>query len=167
VSREGSDDYSKFPSVFPDFLWLLRDVTLTPTDERGKEIDAKTFLLVSGNPAIKLIYHLQYLMVFCFLQDRVLKPSGGFEEKPSDKVARALRMFFPSIDCITLPPPSEDAAIMQNIEKNEEKLSPKFKAAVPRVTDHIFSKVKPKTGYTTGRISCPIVHGGTLGYIAE
>jgi hypothetical protein len=80
-------------------------------------------------------------------------PSGGFEEKPSDKVARALKMFFPSIDCITLPPPSDDAIIMRNIADSEDKLSPQFKAAVPRVIDHIFSKVKPKTGYTTGRMS--------------
>ena len=47
VSREGSDDYSKFPTVFPDFLWLLRDIILTPTDAKGNEIDARTFLLVS------------------------------------------------------------------------------------------------------------------------
>ncbi|CAB4020781.1 guanylate-binding 1-like, partial [Paramuricea clavata] len=126
VSREGTDDYNKFPTVFPDFLWLLRDVTLTPTDAKGNAIDAKTFLL-----------------------DRVLTPSGGFEEKPSDKVARALKMFFPSIDCITLPPPSDDAIIMRNIADSEDKLSPQFKAAVPRVIDHIFSKVKPKNGYTT------------------
>ena len=53
---------------------------------------------------------------------------------------------------MTLPPPSEDATIMQNIVESEEKLSPKFKAAVPHAIDHIFSKVKPKTGYTTGRI---------------
>ncbi|XP_028409815.1 guanylate-binding protein 6-like [Dendronephthya gigantea] len=126
VSREGEDDYRKFSTVFPDFLWLLRDVTLTPTDEKGNEIDPKTFLM-----------------------DRVLKPSGGFEEKPSDKVAKALKMFFPSIDCIALPPPSENAEIMRNIEQNEDKLSPKFKAAVPGVTNHIFSKIKPKTGYST------------------
>lgn len=60
-------------------------------------------------------------------------------------------MFFPSIDCITLPPPSEDAEIMRNIEKSEDKLSQKFKAAVPGVIDHIFNKVKPKAGYSAGK----------------
>ena len=47
VSREGNEDYKKFSAVFPDFLWLLRDVTLTPTDARGNETDARTFLIVS------------------------------------------------------------------------------------------------------------------------
>ena len=60
-------------------------------------------------------------------------------------------MFFPSIDCITLPPPSEDAAVMQNIVASEDQLSPHFTAAVPKVIDHIISKVKPNTGYTTGK----------------
>lgn len=63
-----------------------------------------------------------------------------------------MKIFFPSIDCITLPPPTDDATIMQNIVTSEEKLSPKFKEAVSLVIDHIFSKVKPKSGYTTGRI---------------
>ena len=46
VNREGGQDYNNFPAMFPDFLWLLRDVNLTPTDEKGKEIDARTYLTV-------------------------------------------------------------------------------------------------------------------------
>ena len=58
VSREGTDDCNKFSTVFPDFLWLLRDVTLTPTDAKGNAIDAKTFLLVSGNTTVNLFTSL-------------------------------------------------------------------------------------------------------------
>ena len=47
VNREGSEDYNQFSKVFPDFLWLLRDVTLTPTDAKGNTIAARTFLLVN------------------------------------------------------------------------------------------------------------------------
>ena len=54
VSREGNEDYKKFSTVFPDFLWLLRDVTLTPTDAKGNEIDARTFLLVSEKSKLNI-----------------------------------------------------------------------------------------------------------------
>jgi hypothetical protein len=76
-------------------------------------------------------------------------------------------MFFPSIDCITLPPPSDDAIIMRNIADSEDKLSPQFKAAVPRVIDHIFSNVKPKTGYTTGRMSRMLIAQSQSRYDTE
>lgn len=88
-----------------------------------------------------------------YFKERVLKASDGFEETASDKVARALKTFFPSIDCITLPPPSDDAVIMQNITVNEDKLSPQFKTTTERVIQHIFTNVKPKTGYAKGRIA--------------
>lgn len=127
VNQEGKEDYNNFPAIFPDFLWLLRDVNLIPTDERGNEIDAKTFLM-----------------------ERVLKSSsGGFEEKTSDKVARAIKMFFPSIDCVTLPVPSDDPAIMRHVESSEKKLSPKFNEGVKAVVAHILERVRPKAGYKT------------------
>lgn len=88
---------------FPDFLWLLRDVTLLPADEDGKEISPTDYLL-----------------------KRVLVEGGDFDESTSDKVGRAIVTFFPSINCITLPPPSADVGVMRNIEKNEDNLNPEF-----------------------------------------
>lgn len=72
VNREGSDDYNKFSKVFPDFLWLLRDVTLTPTDEKGNETDAKTFLLVNENTVVVVAEFTVVVVVVDFIVASVI-----------------------------------------------------------------------------------------------
>ena len=98
----------------------------------------------------------------------MLKPSGGgFEEKPSDKVARAIKTFFPSIDCVTLPVPSEDAEVMRRVESRESELSTKFNEGIRAVVSHILARLRPKPGYKTGKFKLTEHFGGVRQYTVE
>ena len=98
----------------------------------------------------------------------MLKPSGGgFEEKPSDKVARAIKTFFPSIDCVTLPVPSEDAEVMRRVESRESELSTKFNEGIRAVVSHILARLRPKPGYKTGKFKFREHFGGVRQYTFE
>ena len=110
----------------PDFLWLLRDVSLTPTDKKGNTLTPKEFLLT-----------------------QVLKSSGKIRQTESDIVATSLLSFFRSIDCMMLPTPSADQKVMQNIATSESKLSPEFNSGVKKVISHLQRSVKPKRGYNS------------------
>ena len=112
---------------FPDFLWLLRDVTLQPTDENGMEISPKDYLM-----------------------KRVLTQGDGFDESTSDKVGRAIITFFPNIDCVTLPPPSSEVAVMRQIEKNVDKLNPDFNKQISDLVEHLKQKVATKKVFDSG-----------------
>ena len=112
---------------FPDFLWLLRDVTLQPTDSSGSEISAKDYLM-----------------------KRVLVRGETFDESASDKVGRVIITFFPHIDCVTLPPPSVDSSVMREIESNVDKLSPDFNKQISDLVKHLKQKVTTKKVFDSG-----------------
>ena len=38
------EDVAKFKEYSPEFVWLIRDVTLETTDENNKPVDIKTYL---------------------------------------------------------------------------------------------------------------------------
>ncbi|XP_078592726.1 guanylate-binding protein 1-like [Branchiostoma floridae x Branchiostoma japonicum] len=128
IWKSGELDHEEFSRHFPDLLWLLRDSTLIPTDEDGNPIDARSYLT-----------------------KRILKESGRFRQTPSDMVSRAITSFFPSLDCRTLPPPSSDTTVMQNIETSHDKLDPEFNQAMEDLVKDILSSVKPKQGFGQGK----------------
>ena len=113
---------------FPDFLWLLRDATLQSTDENGLAISPREFL-----------------------KTRILvQGDDSFEETVSDKVGRAIITFFPTIDCITLPPPSTDTDVMKQIYENTDKLNPEFNKQINDLVEHLKQNVLTKKIFESG-----------------
>ena len=127
VKSGEKQQYKHFSNHFPDFLWLLRDVILTPTNGEGKEITFKEYLL-----------------------DNVLDiEKMDYDADKQKSVARALLSFFQSFDCFALPPPTANTKEMENIETSE-KLNSDFLDQVDKLITRIFLNVKPKTGYVSG-----------------
>ena len=126
---------------FPNFLWLLRDVTLLPTDENEREISPNDYLL-----------------------KRVLAADdSGFDETTSDRVGRAIVTFFPSVNCVTLPPPSSDVHVMRNIEENISKLNPDFNKQIDDLAASLKEKVSVKKVFQTGEG----IHGHLLACLTQ
>ena len=143
--KKGSEDKDFNPNelrkYFPDFLWLLRDVTLQSTDENGREITPTEFLL-----------------------KRVLAADDSkFYESTRDQVGRAILTFFPSVNCVTLPPLSVDTNVMRNIEESIDKLNPNFNKEIDDLTIFLKGKVSTKKVFQTGES----VHGRLLAYLIQ
>ena len=125
------DDAFELQNYFPDFLWLLRDVTLILTDKSGKPISPSEFLKTS-----------------------VLKRSTRlFKPSESDEVARAILTVFPSIECSTVRPPSSDPEVMQDIVSKQDCLDPQFNQEVEEVAQYLLQHVKPKKGVLSGKVT--------------
>ena len=141
--KKGSKGFNpnELRKYFPDFLWLLRDVTLQSTDENGREISPTDYLL-----------------------KRVLAAhDDGFDESTSDKVGRAIITFFPSVNCVTLPPPSVDRDVMRNIEENIDKLNPNFNTQINNLAVFLKEKVSTKKVFQTGEG----VNGPLFAYLTQ
>ena len=104
---------------FPQFLWLLRDVSLKMTDREGKELEPTEYL-----------------------HTRVLASESG----ELTELGRSLVSLFPSLECATLPIPSTKRDIIRDIVRQQDKLKPAFNAAVDALIQHILQKVAPKKG---------------------
>ena len=104
---------------FPQFLWLLRDVSLKMTDREGKELEPTEY------------FHTRVLA----------SESGELTE-----LGRSLVNLFPSLECATLPIPSTKRDIIRDIVEQQDKLKPAFNAAVDALIQHILQKVAPKKG---------------------
>ena len=128
IKNGSSESHNELRKHFPDFLWLLRDVTLQLTDENGSHISPRDFL-----------------------KTRVLVQGGdNFDESLSDKVGRAIIAFFPTIDCITLPPPSTNKHVMEQIYENTDKLNPEFNKQIKDLVEHLKQKVLTKKVFESG-----------------
>lgn len=112
----------EFCDFFPDFLWLLRDVMLR--------------IPKGATPT-------------AYLKERVLTATGSKPPTAADRVAIAIRAFFPSIECWMLPPPSDDPDVMADVENKENELSPCFKRKLANFIYHIRQTIKVKTGLST------------------
>ncbi|CAH1251020.1 GBP6 [Branchiostoma lanceolatum] len=117
-----------FSEFFPDFLWLLRDVSLKMQDKDGKEMDPT-----------------EYLVTKVLSRD----PNEYFEST-SDQVGRAILTFFSSVECATLERPSEKKEVMNNIAQHTDKLNPKFNKGVDELTERLLLKSRAKRGYHKG-----------------
>ncbi|XP_019637963.1 PREDICTED: uncharacterized protein LOC109480255 [Branchiostoma belcheri] len=126
--KQGSRDVSGFRDFFPDFLWLLRDVTLKMENEDGNEMDPTEYLT-----------------------KKVLKRDpGAFEESQNDKVGRVILTFFPTVECAKLVQPSGDVEVMRNIAQHTDNLNPEFNEGVNALTERLLQKSRAKRGYNKG-----------------
>ena len=114
---------------FPDFLWLLRDVHLLSVDDNGKEIPPTEYL-----------------------KTKILVRSKRFIPTKSDDVSRAILSFFPTVECMTLPPPHSDPSVMCDIVSNEHRLEKGFNNKFQTLVQHLLQKVQPKRGYLKGML---------------
>ena len=103
--------------LFPQFLWLLRDVSLKMTDREGKELEPTEFL-----------------------HTRVLVSESG----ELTDLGKSLVSLFPSLECATLPIPSIKRDIIRHIVEQQDKLNPAFNTAVDALIQQILQKVAPK-----------------------
>ena len=133
-----------FRDHFPAFLWLLRDTTLTPVSETDDHLSPTEYL-----------------------KTQVLRRSKTLLPTPADNVAMAIRNYFPTIECQTLPQPSADKDIILNIAERQEELSDDFNKRIEEVIQFVKQSVTAKKGFSN--IS---MDGSTLvllaqGYIAD
>jgi len=98
-----------------------------------------------------------------FVQTYVLHRSGAASEAVYDDVAMAIETHFPSVKAWTLPLPTDDPDVLQNIETNEAKLTPKFHREVASLLEFLKSDVAPKQGF----VRATRVNGPTLVGLAE
>eukprot|EP00058_Branchiostoma_floridae_P027686 XP_002613177.1 hypothetical protein BRAFLDRAFT_120270 [Branchiostoma floridae] len=129
VKKGEKTQMSAFREFFPDFLWLLRDVSLMITDQDGVDMDPSEYL-----------------------KTRVLGRQGedDFDESTSDKVGRAILTFFSSVECATLERPSEKKEVMNNIAQHTGNLNPEFNKGVEDLIERLLQKSRAKRGYDKG-----------------
>ena len=82
---------------------------------------------------------------------------------PADIIAMIILSYFPTVECLALPPPSSDENITQNISENEAKLSQAFTARLQETIRYVLENVTTKKGFATGAK----VDGTTLVLLAE
>ena len=72
------------------------------------------------------------------------------DDQSQNDVRRCLLGLFNSFDAETLPPPSIDPEVMQNIDnpKFQKDISPLFLKKLAHVKKQIFDNCSPKRGYT-------------------
>eukprot|EP00058_Branchiostoma_floridae_P027685 XP_002613176.1 hypothetical protein BRAFLDRAFT_73096 [Branchiostoma floridae] len=145
VKKGQKTKMSAFSQFFPDFMWLLRDVSLKPTDKNDKEISPTEYL-----------------------KTRVLAREDededeDFDESASNKVGRAILTFFSSVECAILERPSEKADIMNNIAEHTSGLNPNFNKGVEALIERLLQLSHAKRGYDKGST----VNGVALSIMAE
>ena len=134
------DESLELKNHFPDFLWLLRDVTLLPTGENGREVSPTEYLMT-----------------------KVFRRSKSFKESESDQVARAILTMFPTITCKTIQPPSSDPTVMRNIASKQECLDPQFNQQVEELIQYVLEHVQGKRG---GDVAGKVADGPILAAMA-
>ncbi|XP_035665454.1 guanylate-binding protein 1-like [Branchiostoma floridae] len=125
VKQGEKTQVSAFCEFFPDFLWLLRDLSLKMQDKDGKDMTPTEYLITK-------------------VLDR---NEDDFEESTSEKVGRAIRTFFPSVECATLVRPSGDTEVMTNIALHTDNLNLEFNKGVENLTKWLLLKSRAKRGY--------------------
>ena len=135
-SGEENEDMTDFRAHFPDFLWLLRDVTLETTDKKTGDVITATE----------------------FLKTHVLYRSRKTIPDVADNVVMCIRNYFPSIECKMLPPPSTKKEVMNNIAEKEDELSPEFLTGMAAAVEHVLQVARVKKGFNGNTV----VNGPTL-----
>ncbi|KAI8491726.1 Guanylate-binding protein 5 [Branchiostoma belcheri] len=160
VKKDEKTESSAYSEFFPDFLWLLRDVSLEITDEKGKEIPPTEYLITrvldkeeeedDGSEEEST-------------SDKEEEDDCVEEESTSDKVGRAILTFFSSVHCAILERPSEKSAIMSNIAQHTGSLNPEFNKGVEDLIDRLLTLSHAKRGYYKGST----VNGVALKHMTE
>ena len=130
ATEAGISDISK--SFYPQFMWLLRDVTLNMTDGSGQTLDPTTYL-----------------------HTRVLKLGSDDKHARSGQVGREISSFFRSLECRTLPMPTINGKLLQDIFLQQENLNAKFNRGVAGVIDYLLQEVNPKRSIDGNTVDGP------------
>ena len=118
-------------NYFPDFLWLLRDaILMVPPGCDGKPMTATDYL-----------------------KKVVLKRGSVFEETANDRIGRAILTVFPTIECMTIQPPSADPEVMQDIVAKQDCLEPRFNEQVEHLIKYLLQKVRVMNGFVEGKLA--------------
>jgi hypothetical protein len=107
-----SDDLYKH---FPQFLWLVRDATLT----------------CEGTPTE-------------YIRNEVLVRSSKPNPDKLDCIVHAITSVFPSIECRMLPRPSIDLDCLADMLSNEPQLNAEFLKELASVYEYLLSHIRPK-----------------------
>lgn len=117
-------------NYFPDFLWLLRDaILMVPPGPDGKQMTPTDYLIT-----------------------KVLKRGNSFEENANDKIGRAIMTIFPTIECMTIQPPSADPEVMQDIVAKKHCLEPRFNEQIDGLIKYLLQHVRAKNGFVEGKL---------------
>ncbi|KAM7440027.1 hypothetical protein ABFA07_010670 [Porites harrisoni] len=112
--------------TFPFFIWLLRDVTQAiPPDCT----DLKDYFLT-----------------------RVFKDQDVSRSDPAQQVAESILRFFPGFQAFKLPAPTVDDEVLQNINRNKDRLNPKFLEGIDQFKRLLWSTLLPKQGPNDGEV---------------
>ena len=107
-----SDDLYKH---FPQFLWLVRDATLT----------------CEGTPTE-------------YIRNEVLVRSSKPNPDKLDCIVHVITSVFPSVECRMLPCPSIDPDCLADMLSNESQLNAEFLKELTSVYEYLFSHIRPK-----------------------
>ena len=124
------DESLELRNYFPDFLWLLHDVTLIPPGEDGKEISPTDYL-----------------------KTKVFRHSRSFMESESDQIFRAILTVFPSIAYKTIQQPSIDPTVMRNIASRQNSLDQQFSQQVEELVQYLLETAQGKKGFVAGTVA--------------
>eukprot|EP00731_Ephydatia_muelleri_P012780 Em0007g90a len=127
IGKRAGENESTLSKHFPDFIWLLRDMVLNFETQDGQKLSPTEYLI-----------------------QKVLNHGRGKVASTADKVAGAIMMSFPSITCVSLPSPSDNAEVVRNIALRQLDISPKFNEGVEGFVHYICDHAKPKCGYEIG-----------------
>ena len=90
-----------------------------------------------GRP--KTIFYLQ-----------VFREKGSSSTNQGTDVFDSLLRFFPGFDSFTLPPPTDNQDILNNIDQEESKLQPSFLRGLKKLKDKLDTLLSPKPSCNDG-----------------
>lgn len=116
------NDPEELASLFPSFLWLVRDFSLQLVDDDGDTITPKEYL------------------------EKVLDTSkSNFDIDDKTKIRKLIKTFFKDRDCHTMVRPITDENKLQDLQNlPSEKLRPDFVEGIIQLRKKIANKIKPK-----------------------
>ncbi|KAM8998758.1 guanylate-binding protein 1 [Sarcophilus harrisii] len=113
---EQMDDSMELVSLFPDFVWTVRDFILE--------------LKINGQPATPD----QYL-------ENALKPKKG----TSEEAGMCIQKFFRNKNCFVFAPPAYGKKLLKIEQLHDDELDADFVKSAENFSNHIYNKAKAKT----------------------
>ena len=126
---------NEYHSIFPFFMWIVRDFTLELKDKHGESITSR-----------------EYLENALSFEDRVASET----EKAKQQIKTSLKQYFKERDCFTLIRPIHDERKLQNAAKVDiSDIREEFRNQIEQLREFIFTTIKPKEfggRYLNGRM---------------
>ena len=129
IVRKGTDESNEHWKCFPPFLWLLRDMLVSMPERHGRKLTPTEYL-------------------------KSVVLGGDDSDSTKTAVRKSLTRSFPSFECRTLPPPSTDATVMENVNTSMEKLDTLFNQGVNELIACVKQNIKPKQLFDATGTEC-------------